>query len=419
MNTIRPDAVEPASTSSPVPRLSPYLLWPLWFIWIFFFIPGLLALYQMHLPWPLLIIIIPGVLLFFAAYLWGTWRSVQHMVDQAPQSSARQMESWLLVALMSGLCLLLPTLVQRDPADWLDFFILTSAYAGSAFKPVRALQIILGLLVLDALLGLLLHFIWTDIGRSMIVVLFVGVVVIGLVRAIVISHELRAAREEIARLAVMNERLRIARDLHDLLGHNLSLITLKSELAGRLLTVAPGRAAGEIQDIEQVARTTLQEVREAVSNYRQPTLASELEGAQEILAAAGIHYHYSGDPTHLNRLPPANETVLAWAVREGITNVIRHGQARNCSLQLTRTKQDILLAILNDCGHDAPVVNTNNSSGHGLRGLAERVETLGGTFSAGPDNNGQFRLSISVPTIQKTSEATTAQTHHSPNNNER
>ncbi|GHO83017.1 hypothetical protein KSZ_10230 [Dictyobacter formicarum] len=371
------------------------------------------------MAWSLLIVIIPGVTLFFAAYLWGTWRSVQHIVDQAPQSSTRQLKSWLLVALMSGLCLLLPTLMQRDPADWLDFFILTSAYVGSAFKPVRALQIILGLLVLDALLGLLLHFIWTDIGRSMIVMLFVGVVVIGLVRAIVISHELRAAREEIARLAVMNERLRIARDLHDLLGHNLSLITLKSELAGRLLMVAPGRAAVEIQDIEQVARTTLQEVREAVSNYRQPTLASELEGAQEILAAAGINYHYSGDKVYLDRLPSTSETVLAWAVREGITNVIRHGQARNCSLQLIREEQNILLEILNDCGYDAPVVSPNTNSGHGLRGLAERVETLGGTFSAGLESNGHFRLSISVPTIQKTSGSITDPGHHSSNNDER
>ncbi|GCE16524.1 sensor histidine kinase [Dictyobacter kobayashii] len=410
MSDSQPETVQPTR------HLSPYLLWPIWFIWIFFFTPGLLALYQMQLSWPLLSIIITGVILFIGVYLWGTWRNVQRMVGQIPQATAGQLENWLPIAIMSGLSLLLPLLVQRDLADWFDFFILTSAYTGSAFKPVCALQIIIGLLILNALLGLLLHFPLLDIGKSLVFVLVVGIVVIGLVQAIVISRELRAAREEIARLAVMNERLRIARDLHDLLGHNLSLITLKSELAGRLLAVAPTRAAKEIQDIEQVARTTLQEVREAVSTYRQPTLASELEGAQEILAAAGISYRYHSDQASLERLPTTSEAVLAWAIREGITNVIRHGRAQSCSLQLIREKNVMRLEILNDCGQATPAASSSYSSGNGLRGLAERVDTLGGTFAAGRDHNGNFLLSITVPLTQKKSGATTVVAHHSPEN---
>src|SRR5215208_2344756 len=116
----------------------------------------------------------------------------------------------------------------------------------------------------------------------------IGVGMIAVSRLVVTVRELRTAREELARLAVAEERLSFARDLHDLLGHSLSLITLKSELAGRLLPTAPEKAATEVRDIEGVARRALREVREAVAGYRQPTLDRELEHAREILEAAGI-----------------------------------------------------------------------------------------------------------------------------------
>ena len=227
----------------------------------------------------------------------------------------------------------------------------------------------------------------------------------------------RAAQEETARLAVMTERLRIARDLHDLLGHNLSLITLKSELARRLAGSASERLASEIGDIEQVARTTLQEVREAVGNYRQPTLSNELHGAQEILAAAGIIYHYENDESNesnesdLETLPTAIEAVLAWALREGVTNAIRHSHAHSCTIRVTRGMQNAQVEIIDDgtsitkepAGRSEDTDSTNGTSrgSNGLRGLAERVAALGGSFEAGPCVDGGFRLSVSLPLTQK------------------
>jgi two-component system sensor histidine kinase DesK len=227
------------------------------------------------------------------------------------------------------------------------------------------------------------------------------------VRSIKTSWELQAAREEIAHLAVTTKRLRIARDLHDLLGHNLSLIALKSELARRLVHVAPERAVVEISDVEQVACTTLQEVREAVASYRQPTLLNELHAAQEILAAAGITYHFEDDEKHNDPLPTAIEAVLAWAVREGVTNVIRHSRAQQCTITLKRERHTACVEIIDDGTGtvDQPKESAHSSGkggGSGLRGLAERVTALEGQFEAGPCIGKGFQLAVSVPLTKKT-----------------
>jgi two-component system, NarL family, sensor histidine kinase DesK len=221
--------------------------------------------------------------------------------------------------------------------------------------------------------------------------------------SITTNWQLRIAREEITRLAVTTERLRIARDLHDLLGHNLSLIALialKSELARRLVSVAPERAIVEISDVENVARTTLQEVREAVSAYRQPTLKSELQAAQEILAAAGIAYRYDGDESMIDSLPTTIEAVLSWTVREGVTNVIRHSRAHQCTIRVTRDAQEIGIEVIDD-GAGVSSINSSDIEGNGLRGLAERVEKLGGRCEASPRVGGGFLLAVSVPLAQQ------------------
>jgi two-component system sensor histidine kinase DesK len=276
---------------------------------------------------------------------------------------------------------------------------------------MRAVQAVVALTLLVLVLGSLNDPNWSDLGQGIVLIAVVGIVTISMVRSVSTGRELRVAREEIARLAVMTERLRIARDLHDLLGHNLSLIALKSELAGRLLDVSPERAAVEIGDVEQVARTTLQEVREAVGNYRQPTLSSELHGAEEILAAAGIAYRYEGDESIMDTLPTAIEAVLAWTVREGVTNVIRHSRAHQCIIRVTREKQTICVEVIDD-GVGVPplpaaqprgVSSTGGlgNGGNGLRGLAERVAALGGLCEAGSRNGGGFLLTVSLPLAQK------------------
>ena len=226
----------------------------------------------------------------------------------------------------------------------------------------------------------------------------IGVGMITVSRLVITVRELQAARREIAQLAaaeaVTSERLRFARDLHDLLGHSLSSITLKSELAGRLLSSDPERAAKEVGDIEGVARQALREVREAVAGYRQPTLENELAGAREMLGAAGIVCRAENGA---GPLPGATDSVLAWTVREGTTNVMRHSRASSCQILLTRDGEKVYAKITDD-GGGPPGDPGESAAGSGLSGLAERVAALpGGEFGAGPLPGGGFRLRVGLP----------------------
>jgi two-component system, NarL family, sensor histidine kinase DesK len=144
---------------------------------------------------------------------------------------------------------------------------------------------------------------------------------------------LRRTRADLARVAVAEERLRIARDMHDLLGHSLSLITLKAELASRVIGTDPGRAAGEIADLESVARKSLSDVRAAVAGYRNPDLAGELVSARQLLDSAGIVSRISAPDSA--GLPREVDATLAWAVREGTTNVVRHSRATRVDISVS------------------------------------------------------------------------------------
>lgn len=202
-----------------------------------------------------------------------------------------------------------------------------------------------------------------------------------------VNAELVEAREELARNAVAEERMRFARDLHDLLGHSLSLIALKSELAGRLAERDPARARQEMADVEDAARRALAEVRDAVSGYRQVSLAQALAEARSALSAAGIALRA---PSSAEPLPAAVDAVLGWVVREATTNVLRHSGARSVSVDVVHGN-DVVLTVTDDGrGGTAP-------RGAGLAGLAERVEALGGRLEAGPAGGRGFRLTAVVP----------------------
>ena len=165
-------------------------------------------------------------------------------------------------------------------------------------------------------------------------------------RRIELVEKLRETRAELARMAVADERLRIARDLHDLLGHSLSLITIKAELAGRVIGTDPDRAAREIADLETVARRSLGEVRAAVTSYRQPSLAGELAAARQMLAAAGMDCQVHA-PASVDLAPEA-EGLLAWTVREGATNVVRHSGARTVTITVTVADNAVTAEVADD-----------------------------------------------------------------------
>jgi len=170
----------------------------------------------------------------------------------------------------------------------------------------------------------------------------------------------------------------------------LSLIAVKSELVSKLIPAAPERAAAENADIEAVARQALQEVREAVAGYRQPTLTSELESAREILTAAGIEFTFDRPPVGL---PAAQEAALSWVIREGATNIIRHSRAKSCTARFENDGGGLRLVVRDD----GEASNGTGPSGSGLTGLRERVEAAGGTCEAGPAEGGGFRLAVTLP----------------------
>ncbi|GAA2316026.1 hypothetical protein GCM10010149_80090 [Nonomuraea roseoviolacea subsp. roseoviolacea] len=198
-------------------------------------------------------------------------------------------------------------------------------------------------------------------------------------------------KEAKASLAVAEERLRFARDLHDLLGHSLSVISLKSELAAKLATrdAAEGRAAREMADVRRLAVEALAEVQVAVDGYRTLDLDEELDGVRAALEAAGARCEIDAATAGLS---PAARALLAWAVREGATNVLKHSTATRCSI----TIRDGALEMRND-GVRVPVLLGEATGGSGLRGLAERLDAAGGSFTAGPGPAGEFVLKAVVP----------------------
>lgn len=180
---------------------------------------------------------------------------------------------------------------------------------------------------------------------------------------------LRLADEEIERLATIAERERIARDLHDLLGHTLSVIALKTELAGRLVRTDPEQAEREVRDVEQTARTALAEVRSAVAGYRARGLGAELVNARRALSAAAVEVATAID---LPVLPAAQEATLALALREAVTNVVRHADAEHATIRADATPDEVVLEIIDD-GR-----GTSGPEGSGLTGMRERAAALGG-----------------------------------------
>jgi two-component system sensor histidine kinase DesK len=216
-----------------------------------------------------------------------------------------------------------------------------------------------------------------------------GLILVAVRRLMELVRELEAARAQVAELAVREERLRLSRDMHDLLGHHLSLIALKSQLARKLMGRDARAAEHEVRDIESVARSSLEEARAAVRGLRRASLAAELDAAREALEAAGLEVRvHSAEP-----LPAGAETLLGFVAREGATNVIRHSGARRCEIVVRRVGDVAELEVRDDgAGGTTAAVE-----GSGLRGLAERMAEAGGTLEGGPADKGGFRLVARVP----------------------
>ncbi|WP_029146089.1 sensor histidine kinase [Microbacterium luticocti] len=198
-------------------------------------------------------------------------------------------------------------------------------------------------------------------------------------------NQLRRTQESLEQMAAERERGRVARDIHDILGHSLTVITVKSELAARLIDADPARAKAEVGDIEQLARGALADVRATVAGFRGVTLGGELAAARAALEAAGIAAEL---PTATDAVPPAARELAAWVVREGVTNVVRHSGARRCAVRLGQREVEV--------ADDGVGPAASIASSTGLSGLRERVETAGGRMSVGRSDLGGFSLKVGL-----------------------
>jgi two-component system, NarL family, sensor histidine kinase DesK len=292
------------------------------------------------------------------------------------------------VAVLAALAAL--TLALGAPRSFAVLFVYVIAVAGVVL-PLAAAVVVTAVGAVAVGLGLALA--GSDrsaVAAWTLTILGIGALTSSLGRAMRTNEELRRMREERARLAVSEERVRIARDLHDLLGHTLTLISLKNELARRLIETDPRRAEEELAEAGRVAREALAEVRDAVHGYRRPAFADALDSARATLAAAGIECRVEAAESGLSS---EVEGVFAWAVREATTNVVRHSNARTCAITLSIGGGDAALQIEDD----GTIVAGTNGDGAGLLGLAERARHLDGTLEAGARADGGYRVRLTVP----------------------
>jgi two-component system sensor histidine kinase DesK len=342
-----------------------------WLLFLAFPVADLLST-----PRPLAVRLVAGAALvvFTIAYLSVFSRLFQRRAGGA---------SWeLLVVAVLAVALA----VWLGPA-WAGLLIYVSAAAAGSLPESAVWPAVIGAAAVCATV-VAVHGLFADLFILPLICLLTAFAMRGTRYLISVNAELVEARDERARNAVAEERVRFARDLHDLLGHSLSLIALKSELAGRLVERDPTRARAEIADVEAAARGALAEVREAVSGYRTVSLGQALAEARSALSAAGITLRA---PAPGISLPGTVDAVLGWVVRETTTNVLRHSEARTMTVALRPLDDEVVLTVTDDGrGTTAP-------RGTGLSGLAERVEALGGRMETGSGEHGGFRLTAALP----------------------
>jgi two-component system sensor histidine kinase DesK len=341
--------------------------------WLIFLITPLIASVDRTDGWAT----VAGVLLivtFAAVYL-----SVLGMRHRGNRALAMVIPWVLLVIALA----LLPLTGESG----LTCFVFVAVSFLAVYPVVPAIAATLALVVLAWVLPYRVHGWSRDGAGQALSILLAAAVVLAMVQLLRSNRALVQARQELADLAVVEERERFARDLHDILGHSLTVITKKAELARRLTAVDPERAAVEIADVERLAREALQDVRATVTGIREVSVASELASARQALQAAGI----SADlPYSVEDVPPKYRELFGWAVREAVTNVLRHSGATTCRITL----HAYTLEVVDDGrGPSTP------GSGHGLVGLAERVRAAGGTLRTGEVPDGGFRLWIGVPVL--------------------
>jgi two-component system sensor histidine kinase DesK len=302
-------------------------------------------------------------------YFWGYWLKGRQVL-------------WVVGGFVAMGVVLIPSNVAASV-----FFVYGASFLGKAFEPATAYRYLAAILAVAGLEAAILRLPPYGWIPAMVFSALVGAVVIHQYNRKRLTDQLLVAQEEVQHLATVAERERIGRDLHDLLGHTLSVIVLKSELASKLTASDPERAAREIREVERISREALAEVRSAVQGYRAGGIERELKEAHRTLETAGIRMEAFIQP---QRLSPALESVIAMALREGVTNIVRHAQATECRLSLQQKEGWCELEIA-DNGRGGLL-----EEGNGLSGMRYRVEALGGLLERNGASGTRLRIRVPV-----------------------
>ncbi len=308
------------------------------------------------------------------------------VVAHNPWSGKTSPLTWVLLGVVAAMTVAYPLLLGRD---WTGLSIYLGVACAMALPPRWAGRGVIGAAALTCALCVLAGQPGNSTALLAFETLTIGMLMLAFRGSRILVTQLHEARGEVARLAANEERLRIARDLHDLLGHTLSLIVLKSEVAARLAGHDPETSLAEVTDIETVARQALGDVREAISGYRQRNLTDALDNARGVLDAAGVDLTIRSQGTPL---PDPVDGLFSWAVREGVTNIVRHARASTATISVSRQDDTAVLTITDDGVG-------GSGTGSGLRGLGERVAARRGTVEAGPRPGGGFGLTVRAPLI--------------------
>jgi two-component system, NarL family, sensor histidine kinase DesK len=344
-------------------------------IWLIFLTDAFVSAARADEPWPVRAFGLVALTVFSLGYI--------IVVPELMRASVtdRRRRAFVLAAFVLA-TLVLPISGQSG----VSLFVFVAVVAIMLLETREAVAVVAFLLVLAPGLGVLVPN-WPNTLYIDLPIATASAAVFGIASVIKRNRALAEAHEELKTLAVDRERARFARDLHDLLGHSLTVITVKSELAGRLMRLDPQRAADEVADIERLAREALADVRTTVAGYRGVTLAAEVASARTALEAAGIT---ASLPGAVDEVPGDRRELFGWVVREGVTNVVRHSRASRVQVSLSPTTVEV-------CDDGRVDDRTSVAEGNGLVGLRERLSAVGGRLEAGPVDGGGFRLYAEVP----------------------
>ncbi|MFE3883779.1 sensor histidine kinase [Streptomyces lydicus] len=333
----------------------------------------------------------PLVTVLAAACALGLFAASQVMLAWSYHSARLDQRSrFALLVPLAALSVALPLWLGKDWTILLPYLSATAAVAVPARLTLPALAASAALAVFVA------GRTGADTTPLVVMTTAVGLAMTTYRRILDLNAELRCTRRALARAAVTEERLRFSRDMHDTLGHSLLQLTLRAEVTRRLYRAGGTDVEAELQQIEDMGRQCLEQVREAVTGYRRLSLSAVIEEARTTLADAGVSVTVDAAA---GRLPEAVETVLSWVAREALTNVARHSRAANCRVVLRSADGRALLQVLDDGTGPARSVRhpRPGPGGNGLAGLVERVTALDGRLRTGAAPGGGFRLQATIP----------------------